>query len=46
MEVLRVQALDLQVRECDRVSRIKNDAVASGMQVSLHSSEMGNLAVR
>jgi hypothetical protein len=42
-----MQALDLQVRECDRVSRIKReDAVDHGMQVSVQRSEVGNLAVR
>ena len=48
MEVLRMQALDLQVRACDRVGRIKRegDAVANGMQVSLHRSKICNLAAR
>ena len=48
MEVLRVQALDLQVRECDRVGCInrEDDAVDNGTQVSLHSSEIGKFAVR
>ena len=48
MEALCVQALDLQVRECDRVVCIKreDDAIANGMQVSLHRSEIGKLAVR
>ena len=48
MEVLRMQVLDLQVRECDRVGRIKreDDAVADGMQVGLHRSEIGKLAIR
>ena len=48
MEILRMQALDLQVRECDRVDCIKrgDDAVANGMQLSLQRSEIGKLAVR
>jgi len=43
-----MQVLDLQVRECGRVGRIKreDDAVADGMQVGLHRSEIGKLAMR
>ena len=42
-----MQVLDLQVRECGRVGRIKreDDAVADGMQVSLHRCEIGKLAM-
>jgi hypothetical protein len=40
MEVLRMQALDLQVGECDQLGCIKREAgaVDSGMQISLHRS--------
>ena len=48
VEVLRVQALDLQVRERAQVGCVKREAgaVDSGMQFSLHRSQIGNLAVR
>jgi len=47
MEALRMQALNLQVRECHRVDCIKreDDTVANGMQLSLQRSEIGKLAV-